>query len=246
MSNKQKELRIKLLTFLCFFALFLLLNSYSFVSLAFAEDSSPSANLIKQILQESASKAAQIKKVVDQKLTNKEYSGVVNDKTDSKITLTGKDSSLTVITNEYTDFSSQTKTQKISSGDFIVALGDLNDANELVAKKVIKIPAPKEASVSAYFGKVILKGPTGITVTDKDSKKLNININSDTSYQIGKDTADFSDVSISKTIISVGSKDDNGEISARFIYILLNKTQTTSASPSASPAKTSSGSASKK
>ena len=203
----------------------------------FADDSSASSSLIKQILQESASKAAQIKQAVDQKLTNKEYSGVVSTKSATTITLTSRGNSLTVLTNNYTDFSSQTKTQKISEGDFIVALGDLNDNSELVAKKVIKLTPQKEATISAYLGKVIEKGPTGITVTDKDNKKLNININADTSYQVGENTGNFSDVSISKTIITVGPKDDQGEVAARFIYIIPVKSQPKTASPSATPTK---------
>jgi hypothetical protein len=186
-----------------------------------SDDSSASADILKQLQTEAASMAAKIKNEVTKRLDNKEYSGLVTGKTDTKITLDSNGNKKDVLINQYTVAVAQGKiSSKLSSGDFLIALGDVNDSSELVAKKIIKMAPPKEATPSSAWGKVKAIGPTGITITSKDAKPININVDSDTTYQLGKDDAQLSDVLTGHNIIAVGDYDQNRELLAKFIYLI--------------------------
>ena len=200
-------------------------------------DDSTNPDILKQIQQEAASVAAStaIKNQVVQILNNREYSGVYLAKNSGKLALNSDNGQRVVVVDQYTVSKAVDKlSQKVVPGDYLVALGDVNDANELVAKELIKMNPPVEATPSAAWGKVKSVGPTGVTVIGKDDKNININVDGNTVYQLGSGDATLADVSGGHNIIAIGSFNKNGELSARFVYLIPGNGLTTSKTASSS------------
>lgn len=229
---------------LCLSLILLLLPMAHNLSPVYADESTPSADILNQIKNEAASIAAKLKSQVDKKLENKALSGLVQSKTDDKIILTTTNRNQIVLINQYTDYQIKTKNQKISQDDFIIALGDLDDKGNLVARRVIKTIAPDTDLTQYVWGRIGSVSSSSITLTTKDSKAINVLVSHDTTYQLGKNEGSITDVTQNKFLIAVGEpKGDN--LTARFIYLIpsigvINPKVASSsalASPSASPSK---------
>lgn len=209
---KNNELRIMV------FALTFILYS-SFVPHVLAADATSSADLqakIDQIKAEIASKAAEIKKEVNQKIDNKAFAGRVASKEGGNITLSSTLPKV-IITNDYTDFEyDKGLVQAINKDNFIVGLGDVDDKGNLVAKKVLKILPPKELTVT--WGKIKSSSDSSIIV-EKGAEDITIKITKNTDFQFGSEDGSVKDAEPNKALIVSGFENSDNSINARFIYI---------------------------
>lgn len=216
-----------------------------------AVDSTPSADIkskLDEFKKEIASKAAQLKQVVDRKLKDKAYVGTVKTVSDNSLTLAAESGPKMVSTNQDTVFESNIKTKQkfsqktLSEENYIAALGDIDETGVLIAKKIILLPAPNSELKTYLWGKVIAISDQLITIKDKELKNNAASL------------PDSSDVSLNYFVILTGSKGKNDIFDAGFVYVIPQggilkakkmatpsaKLATPSATPSVKPAKKSS------
>lgn len=213
-----------------FFVLFFVLFPY-YISTASAVEptSTPSANLkskLKILQDEIASKAADLKDEISKKLQNKVYVGSVKSKSEKSFAISTFSGDKTVTVNDYTIYLGKTKV-----GDNIAALGDVDDKEVLTAKKIFKLDSA-QVQRKAFFGSVASIKDSIINIQTKDSQNFSIQVNQNTSYQLGRGKISFGDIKESRSIVVVGTIIKDTQIKARFIY-LLPQTASSSATPSA-------------
>ncbi len=219
---------------------------------------SGSASLIQkinEIKEKAASKAADFISQVTKKLQNKAYYGIINSVDDDKIVVSFQDKDFTIVTDEYTGFTSALKTGKkiaavkdLAKGDFIAALGDTDDKGVLNAKKIIKSAAPASESAQLIWGQVQkIAGPT-ITISNSEKSDQVITAAVKSSIFLGQEEASLVDIKAGRTIIARGKMSANSGFFSSYIYIIPPTADakpekngsamtavTVSASPSASP-----------
>ncbi|MBI3486330.1 hypothetical protein HY025_05335 [Candidatus Daviesbacteria bacterium] len=219
-----------------------------------SSSSSPSASLIDKINQlkaEIASKASLIKLEINKKLQNKAVVGIIKEKTDSQVTLTSKNGDRVILVNDYTVYeiqtsinshkkSSKTTLADFTKDDYIVGLGDVDDKNNLVAKKIIKLDQPSEDSKKMLWGQVQSVTSSTINLKDKDNQTQTLVVSSSADIFGGSDEANLSDIKPSKFLVGVGILNSNKILKADYIYIIplggvINLKKIKSASPSATP-----------
>ena len=172
---------------------------------------------------EIASKAAELRIAVDKKIQNKAIVGFAKDKNSSQIILTTKNGDKTVIVNEYTTFESKARKPSLDDldkNDYIAALGDMDDKNNLVAKKIVWLTKPSENTKSFFWGQVQAINGVTLIIKNRDDQKINIFTNSNTSFGVGDDEASFSDIKVSKFLSGVGTGDIKNGLQANFIYLI--------------------------
>ena len=221
----------------------------------YAADSSPSADIkakLKLLQDEIASKAAQLKKDVSQKLQNKAYVGFIKSKSDTSLTIATTKGIKMVNINQFTVLSSKGKVitlKNLGTDDYIAALGDVDDNDVLTARKVVKISAvPDEKQI--ILGQVTSVDTKTFSIQKRDNQKINFSTDKDTTFTLGKEDGDLSDIKSDKQVIVVGIKSKDN-LYARFVYMLpLNATSptpqpatssaesTSSATPTPHPSKT--------
>lgn len=243
---------------LVFSILYLVYGGLLTSSVSAAETSSKSASLIDKInalKAEVASKAASLKAEVNKKLENKAYVGVVTKIDSTSIILTSSSGNKNVLINEYTAFQDITVTPKKSKPSFqtkdlkvddtIAALGDVDDKDALVAKKVIKVKKLFEPPAT-FWGQIHSLASSTVVIQPRDEDKISISTTPQTVFNLGKEDASISDVKINKFLSGVGTKIKDNKTDARYIYLIPSsgyfkpekiKAATTSASPSAKPKK---------
>jgi hypothetical protein len=213
--------------------------------LTFAAESSSSADLqskINQIKAQIASKAAEIKKEVNQKIANKVFAGRVSTKEGSKITLSTSIPRV-IITDDYTDISYEKGlTQAINKDNYIIGLGDMDDKGNLIAKKLLKVSPPRELTVIS--GRIKSSSESAIIIDKDQGNDLVIKISKDTDVLFGGKEGSIKDANPSRVLIVSGFENSDKTINARFIYIfkqgfidLFKKTASNSASQSGKIAK---------
>ncbi len=177
---------------------------------------------INALKEEIASKASQLKLEVEEKIQNKAIPGEVSDLDEEVILLITKNGEKKIIINEYTvfeTFSDEPALSDIEIEDYIVALGDLDDKGNLVAKKIIEIEKPQEQSKSFYTGEILDIVSSTITLKTKSGEK-NIIVSGVTIYGVGTDEAVFEDLNIGKRIVAVGVPNEEEIMRADYIYLM--------------------------
>ncbi len=208
-------------------------------SLAFAVDSSPSADLktkLKSLQDQIASKASEIKQTISAKLQNKAYWGKVLSKTDSTLTLATKTGSKIISVNQDTVFSyskGKLSLKTILVDDFIVGLGDVDETVVLSARKIIKLTIVEFPDLKTHWGVVTNIGDSQFTLQASD-KDIIVFVDSKTELKFGGASAEFTDIKLKKSVIIVGLPYKIG-IKARFVYILPYTSINLKTSPIASP-----------
>lgn len=201
------------------------------VSQALAVDSTPSAEVktkLQALQAEIASKAAKIKQEIGRKLQNKVYMGFIKFKSTNSITLATTEGSRIININEYTIYQAQnlptSKTSKqnsksLSTDDYILALGDIDDTAVLTAKKVIKTASPS-TSRQTYFGTVTGLADGTVAIQTKQEQNVSLLTDAETIFRMGKSEGNLNDIKVNKPIITVGEITSSKTLKARFIYIL--------------------------
>lgn len=224
---------MKTIIFITFIIIIMLM-----VPFAYAADSSPSATLspdlkikLDDLKKEIASKAARLKQEMNRKLLNKAYVGIIKAKTETTLTLASKTGAKIVTINEDTVFESKIKSKPSQTGskqklslktlneeDYIAALGDVDETQVLIAKKITLLPAPKETK-TYFWGQIISASNKLITVLERNQKNIAVSF-SDASVKKGDDAVTSDDLSLRDFVITTGVLNESGILHAEFIYII--------------------------
>lgn len=173
---------------------------------------------------EIASKAAKLKQEVNKRIENRAWIGVIKEKGATQITLTTMQGDRTVILNEYTIYQSKGKTATGSLKDFnvedyIVAIGDVDDQNKLIAKKVIKT-VRKTSNKKIFWGQVQSLTSGQINLKGVDGN-LTVVPTSKTLYYLGNEEASIVDAKKDKFLVAVGTTPSSKEsMAASMIYYI--------------------------
>lgn len=247
----RKFIIVSLLTF----------NFAFYTPAAHAANSSPSADIqskLKQLEQAIASKAAKLKQEVSNKLQNKAYVGNIQTKSTGSITLATKTGPKIVTLNQDTVYESKSLKVKsysqkvLSEQDLIAALGDVDDAGVLTAKKIILLPSSNQQSKTFIWGQVVSLNEKLVTIKNREDKNIAATIDSDTVLKKGEEDLTLGGLKAGNFVIVSGVNNINDLLESSFIYVLpqgiLLKPKTKLATPSATitPTKTASKSAVKK
>lgn len=183
----------------------------------YAVESTPSADIkikLEEFKKEIASKAAQLKQVISQKLRDKAYVGTVKSKSDSTLTLSASSGPKVVSINQDTVYESKIKARKkftslqnISEEDYIAALGDIDETGVLTAKKIILLPSPNSPK-TYLWGQIISISNQLVTLKGKDFKNNAASI------------PDSSQVKLNDFVILTGTKNKNDIFDAGFVYVI--------------------------
>lgn len=194
---------------------------------AYAADSTPSADIkakLEELKKEIASKAAKLKQEVNRKLKDKAYVGKIKTKSPSSLTLATSSGPKIVSLNQ----DSESK-KKISEGDYVACLGDVDETAVLTAKKVILLPDPKLELKTYLWGQIISLSEKQAILKDKSAKNLAVSLPNSSAVR----KMDF--------VILTGVKNKNDIFQAEFVYVIPQgvifrpKSASHSASPSGSP-----------
>lgn len=165
--------------------LFLLLPVASCLWPVYAADSTPSADIkikLEELKKEIASKAAKLKQAVSQKLTNKAYVGKVENATETSATLFTKSGAKIITINQDTVFESRIKTKKkftrLSPGDYVASLGDIDDTGVLTAKKIMLMPPPPQQK-NYLRGEIVSVSGSLVILADKNLKTHTVSLKKD-------------------------------------------------------------------
>lgn len=188
---------------------------------------SPSASIrqkLEELKKEIASKAAELKKEVSKKIENKAWAGIVKEKRDNQLILISNNIERTVIVNEYTVYQTKTKAagalKDLLVGDYMIALGDVDDKNRLTAKKIVKKVRPKAVPNQLVWGQIQSNLAGQLVVKQKDNQKMTVDLLGKTIYRLGNEEASLVDVKINQFLVAVGDKGQDGSFEARFIYLI--------------------------
>ncbi len=224
---------------------FLILHSYFLIPTAYAVDSTSSADLktkLKNLQDQIASRASQLKQTISSKLQNKAYWGKVVSKTGSTITLATRTGSKIVTVNQdtlYTYSKGKLSLNTIQVDDFIVGLGDIDETGILIARKVIKSTLVEFPDLKTHWGVVTNISDLQFNIQTNDNKEIVSFTDSKTEFKFGSAAASSSDIKLKKSVIIVGLPFKSG-IKPRFVYILpytsVNLKTSPTSSPSATPA----------
>lgn len=206
----------------------------------FAQDSTSSATeasastIIKQkvedLKKEIASRAANLKQTVNKKLENKMIAGKVISSEEGSLTLEGKNGPRVIKYNEYTNYHPinakkgsklrPPKPEDFSAGDFVVALGDLDDKSVLAAKKIVDSKETQRQESAFVWGQIESVKLPVIVIKQKDGSLQTITTGAKTAYFLGIEEASFADAKLGKSLAGRVIKDKSGQMTAGFIYFI--------------------------
>lgn len=178
-----------------------------------------------QLQKEIASKAAQLKQEINKNLQNKAYTGNVTTKSDNSLTIAIENGAKIVSLNQDTEFNSNIRKtvryslKTLKAGDFVAALGDIDENEVLTARKVILWPTPSKDSKTHLWGQVSLIADELITLETKDGKNITVGVTSQTDLEKDGKSVSPSDLIKNNFVIITGVMGKNEILSADFIYI---------------------------
>ncbi|MBI2599722.1 hypothetical protein HYW43_02250 [Candidatus Daviesbacteria bacterium] len=181
-----------------------------------AADSTPSADIkikLEELKKEIASKAAQLKQVIDQKLKDKAYVGKIKLKSDTSLTLATDYGPKIVNINQDTNFDSKVKKQNygaksISEEDYIAALGDVDENGVLTAREVVLLPISNLQPKTYLWGQIAAISDKLMTLKDRSFKNVAASL------------MDSTDVKLGNFVILTGSIGKNNFFDTDFVYVI--------------------------
>lgn len=217
---------------------------------SYAQDSSPSGSLIQKLndlKNDIASKAAQIKNEVTQKVQNKAIIGSIININDTEVTIQTLNSTKIVKYDEFTKIlGSKNKEIQIDTlevDDRIAALGDVDDKNNLVAQRLVYLESFASNSAQLVWGQIQKSSGNIITVKTQSGGTKNLITNAQTNFFLGNEESSILDAKVEKFLVARATLQKDGSLKPRFIYFIpsmgftkpIEKSSTKSASPSATP-----------
>lgn len=195
-----------------------------------ADDKSPSLeSQVKSLEQEIASKAAALEGKVSLKLQNKIAEGTVTSVSGSQIVLSpingysdNPSHNQTVLVNSFTtyDFTSKRLSETINRDDFVIALGDVDDAGNLAAKKIIKASQPTTVLPDSTMGKVVSITGSTLTVKERGNQTVLIASTDGTALYSGDQEITFAQIKTGNLVIATGQMVKDNIFNARFVYLV--------------------------
>ena len=174
-----------------------------------AQESSPASTVsadikakLKALQEEIASKANQLKVEMGKKLQNKVYLGSISSKGDNTFVLNTKKGDKKIEIKDYTDY-----------------LGDVDDKETLLAKRIIKTQALKVNDRQVVFGQIISADKKTLAIKDKKDQQITFSFDSKTKIKISGKNGTSKDLKAGQKITAVLIKGLGGIFKARFIYL---------------------------
>lgn len=218
-------------------SLFLISAAY-FTPTTYAVEASKSSNFIQQKIDELkaeiASKAAKIKEQITRKLQNKILTGTIASISDNQITILSDypHSERQIITNEYTTFvkkgTKNTDITDIKPGDYVASLGDIDDKNNMIAKKVV-VTSPPETTKTILTGEIQEVATNSVKIK-RDTTELILNFDKKSFFDSQNGTLTIKSLQIGNIVAAVSIKQDQSNY-LRYLYLLNNRVSTPSATP---------------
>ncbi len=209
-----------------FLALFFCLLLATYLSPVLAIDSTPSASIkskLEILKAEIASRAASLKSEINQKLQNKAYIGTIKSISENSIGLEGTPSAKQIRITQDTLYDSNTKIKysykKAASGDYIAALGDVDETQTLNAKKIVLLPPQSDKKLKIVWGQIYVFGDV-MSIKTKDNKNVKVIFDDSTTWQKGDEKITTAKVKLNDFVVVVGLSGSEDKISASFIYII--------------------------
>lgn len=204
----------------------------------YAAESTDSSSLIKQKIEdlkkEIASKAAKIKEDISKHLQNKFILGQIKSFDDQGIVVEGNQEEKTILINEFTSFVRTDGTKKvdpknIGTGNFALGLGEIDDKNNLLAKKVLISAISPEVDKRVVRGTVVSVEANLLTLRLRDDSTASAKLSKNTTLASAKrNDLGVSDIQPGSLVILVSAKPEDSDI-ARLVYLISQ------AKPTASP-----------
>ncbi len=192
-----------------------------------AQDSTPSGSIAEKInalKEEIASKAAEIKSQVTKKVQNKAIIGKIITLNDSEVTIQTMTNPRIVKVDEFTEIlgagSKNIKLETLETDDNVVALGDYDDKNNLVAQKLIYLNKPASTSAELIWGQIQKQSGSTITISTKEGATENLTVTTQTQMFLGSDEASLLDAKVEKHLLTRATRNRDGSLRARFIYFV--------------------------
>ena len=219
------NLKFKILILILLFTLHFSFFTSAILAEESTQSASPSATFqakLKALQEEIASKAAQFKNEVGRKLQNKAYVGFVRTVTSTSLDIETNIATKSAKLNEFTEILSKGKKIKnVALGDYVAALGDIDEVDNLIAKKIIKL-TPSSPAPKTIFGKVLNIDSKNIIIQNKEKQNVNLLVNADTTYKSASaKEVGIKDITPGREIIIVATPAKSEVLQTRFIYILL-------------------------
>mgnify|MGYP001565452711 CR=1 FL=1 len=176
------------------------------------QSATPSASVkskLEALKLEIASKAAKLKQEINQKISNKAYIGTISSISITSITLTTKTATVSAQINQDTVYSPQ---KSLKVGDFIAALGEVDETGVLHAKKIVILPQPKIGQLMAEtfsWGQIISVTDDLATLKGRSGKITTISL-----IKIS------TEVKTNNFVIVKGNLNKNGILETKFLHII--------------------------
>lgn len=190
------------------------------------KQSSPSGAVLEKLnilKTEIASKAAEIKATVSRKIVNRAWSGTIVGISGSTITINSGKDDRRISVNEYALLTTGKVKDKgslkdLGKGDFVVAIGDVDDKNVLMAKKVIRT---KQVMLDKQliWGQINSIVANLIKVRTTNAERV-INTDSDTLFWLGSKEASIQDAKKDKFLLAVIDGTSSASLTATTIYFI--------------------------
>lgn len=192
-----------------------------------AQESSPSGTIAEKInalKEEIASKAAEIKTQITQKVQNKAIIGKIISLSDTEVTIQTVNNSKIVKIDEFTEIlgsgGKEIKIDTLETDDNVAALGDYDDRNNLAAQRLIYLDKFASNSAELIWGQIQKQNGSTITVKTKDGKSENITVTTQTELFLGNEEASLLDAKIEKHLLARATRNRDGSLRARFVYFI--------------------------
>ena len=155
------------------------------------------------------------------KLQNKVYLGSISSKGDNTFVLNTKKGDKKIEIKDYTDYLGGGKLtfKNLAVGDFVVVLGDVDDKETLLAKRIIKTQALKVNDRQVVFGQIISADKKTLAIKDKKDQQITFSFDSKTKIKISGKNGTSKDLKAGQKITAVLIKGLGGIFKARFIYL---------------------------
>lgn len=211
---------------------------------SFAQTASPSGTLLQkldELKKEIASKAAEIKNDINKKIQDKAVLGTILKIEEEQLIIQGLNSTRTVKYDEFTEFiglkGKKIAVKTLEENDKVATLGDVDDKNNLVAKKVIFLENFATQSATTVWGQITKATGSTITLKDNAGQNQTIITSGQTAFYLGNNEASILDIKPEKFMVARGTRLKDGSIRARFVYFIPSvgfiKPEKKTASPSA-------------
>jgi predicted nucleotidyltransferase len=192
-----------------------------------AQSASPSGSLIEKLdalKKEIASKAAEIKTEINKKVQDKAIFGSILRVEEGEIVIETANGNKTLKYDEFTEVlglnNKKIKIETLEEDDNIAALGDVDDKNNLVAKRLVFLQNYATTSGELVWGRIEKTNGSSITLKNKSGQTETVSTNGQTVFYLGNNEASIADAKPEKFMTAKGTRLKDGSLRTRFVYFI--------------------------